>query len=168
MEIRNGIFTRYEDFDLKLVEQRSEVPVSDDKKAFQIWYQNTEDCPFEDFEKDKFGNGFYKIVPISQIEKVFLIITFGKYKKWTIEVFEGKGDKVQIASRDRTVSEELGMKKIGKEWYMKEVEISDLDLIWEETIEIKQSDTLYGAFLKLNDLWRDKRERIKLVSTSGI
>ncbi len=73
MTIRNGLFAEYENLDLKLVETRSDVPIPDDKKTFSLWYRNLKDCPFEDFEEDKLGNGFYKIIPISQIEKAFCV-----------------------------------------------------------------------------------------------
>lgn len=159
MKIRNGIFAEYKKLDLKLVETRSDVPISDDKKAFQLWYQNLNDCPYDDFEKDKFGNGFYKNIPISQIEKATLIITFAKYKKLNVEVFEGRENKVQITSRNKMIAEELNMIRVGEEWYKKEVEISDLDLIWEEKIEIKKSKNLYGEILKLNEIWKDKRKK---------
>ena len=162
MTIRNGLFAEYENLDLKLVETRSDVPIPDDKKTCLLWYRNLKDCPFEDFKEDKFGNGFYKIIPISQIEKAFLVFTFGKYKKLDVEVFEGKENKVVIASRNKMVAEELNMIRVGEEWYQKEVEISDLDFLWEESIEIKKSKTLYGEILQLNEIWQDKREKMKL------
>lgn len=161
MTIRNGLFAVYENLDLKLVETRSGIPIPDDKKTFLLWYSNLKDCPFEDFEQDKFGNGFYKIIPISKIEKVFLVITFGKYKKLDVEVFEGRENKVQIASRNIFAAEELNMIRVGEDWYNKEVEFSDLDFIWEESIEIKQSKTLYGEILQLNEIWQDKRKKMK-------
>lgn len=158
MTIRNGIFAKYKHLDLKLVETRSEGPIPDNKKTFQLWYLNFKDCPFEDFEKDRFGSGFYKTIPINQIEKAFLVNTFGKYKKWKVEVFEGKENKVQIATRDILNKENLEMIKVGKDWYKKEVEISELEMIWEEKVEIIHSKCLYGEILKLNEIWRDKIE----------
>lgn len=162
MTIRNGIFAKYENLELKLVESRIEVPVSDDKKTFQLWYPNLKDCPFKDFEKDRFGQGFYKTIAISQIGKAFLVNTFGKYKKLKVEVFEGKDNKVQIASRNLIIAEELNLIKCGKEWYKNEVEISNLNLIWEEKIEIKKAESLYGEILKLSEIWNDKLARMKL------
>ena len=44
------------------------------------------------------------------------------------------------SSRNKVIAEELNMIEVGKEWYKKEVEISDLDLIWEEKIEIRKSN----------------------------
>ena len=60
-----------------------------------------------------------------------------------VEVFEGIENKVQIASRNIIAAEELNMIRVGEDWYIKEVEFSDLDFIWEESIEIKPSKTLY-------------------------
>lgn len=162
MTIRNGMYAQYENLELKLVEARIDVPVPEDQKTFQIWYPNLKDCPFEDFERDRFDQGFYKTIPISQIEKAFLINTFGKCKKLKVEVFKGKGNKVQIASRNLMIAEELNLIKVGKEWYMKEVEISNLNLIWEEKVEIIKSESLYGEILKLNEIWNDKIERMKM------
>ncbi len=156
------MYARYENLELKLVEARIDVPVPDDQKTFLLWYPNLKDCPFEDFEIDRFDQGFYKIIPISQIEKAFLVRTFGKYKKLVVEIFEGKENKVQIASRNLMIAEELNLTKVGKEWYMNEVEISNLKLIWEEKIEITKSESLYGEILKLNEIWNDKTERMKI------
>ncbi len=90
------------------------------------------------------------------------MFTFGKIQEVDVEVFEGKENKVQIASRNKVVAEELNMIRVaGEEWYKKEVEISDLDFLWEESIEIKKSKTLYGEILQLNEIWQDKREKMK-------
>ena len=55
MTIRNGIYTEYKRHELKLVESRTEVLIPIEKKTFQIWYNNSEDCPFDEFVKDDFN-----------------------------------------------------------------------------------------------------------------
>ena len=162
MVIRNGLFAKYDNFELELAESRSEVPIPDEEKTFSLWYHNLKDCPFKDFKKCEFGNGFYKTVLIDQIEKPFLVLTYGKYKKLKIEVFKGKEHKIQIASRSELIAGELDMIKCREDWYTKDVEIRDIDLIWEEKFEIKKSKTIYGDILQLKDLWKEKIGQMKI------
>jgi hypothetical protein len=162
MKIRNGFYCKYENLDLKLVETRNDVPIPDDKRMFQLWYEDPNECPFDDFEKDRFGNGFYKIIPINQIGIVSLVFTYGMINGFNIEVFAGKENKIQIASRNIKIAEELGLSNCGVGKFMKQIEISDLDLVWEETIQIKKSVTPLGEVLKLNEIWQ-VRERILIV-----
>lgn len=160
MKIRNGFYCKYENLDLKLVETRNDVPIPDDKRTFQLWYQDPHKCPFDDFEKDRFGNGFYKIIPINQIGIVYLVFTYGMINGLNIEVFAGKENKIQIASRNIKIAEKLSLYNCGVGRFMKQIEITDLDLVWEETIQIKKSVTPFGEVLKLNEIWQDRKEKM--------
>ena len=44
---------------LKLVESRIEVPVADEQKTYQLWFEKGVECPFEDFDKSIHNNGFF-------------------------------------------------------------------------------------------------------------
>lgn len=157
MTIRNGIYTEYEQHVLKLVESRNDVPIPVEQKKFQIWFEGNENCPFHDFEKSAFGNGFFKTVTIDQIENAFLILTYGKYKNRLVEVFPGKKENhLIIATRDNLIADELAMKKIGKHWFNSEVLALEIEVIWEEVTQVKHSKNLYGKIIALEYIWKTK------------
>ncbi len=160
--IRNGIFTEYKGYQLKLIESRIEVPIPVEQKEYQIWYDDDSDCPFEDFEKSNHNNGFFKTVKIDQLKNVFAIRTLGKYHNFIIEVFVSKNkNHFQIATRNQSIASELKFNKIGEDWYMKELESSELELVWEEVIQIKQSNEKFGHIARIYELLQIRMNQLK-------
>lgn len=153
--IRNGIFTAYKNYELKLVESREEVPVPIEEKSYQIWYENNANCPFGDFIKSSHNNGFYKIVTIDQLKDVFAVRTLGKYNNKVVEVFPSREkDHLQISTRDKSTATDLHFTKVGEDWYMKEVDSSALELVWEKILRVKTPKDKQEQIFRLKELMK--------------
>jgi len=151
--VRNGMYIRYKNYELKIVETRVEVPIPIEQKKYQILYEDGSNCPFDDFVKSNHDNGYYKILKIDKLNDVFGVRTFGKYNGFPVEIFKTNKDGFfMIATRDSSIADELKFNSTNENWYTKEILNSKLELIWEEITRIKQTNEKYGDIIRLNEL----------------
>jgi hypothetical protein len=120
--IRFGTYTKYKDYDLRLVEISS---------FYRVIYDGS-NCPFEDFvEYTK--NVFYIDLLKEQILNAFSIRTYGIYKGYQFDVNQlNKDETIGIVTSDIQAYENLKLDFRDRGVYQKEVLKIELEKIWEE------------------------------------
>ncbi len=135
MNLKTGTYTVYRTYHLLINEERTEAPIPEQEKKIMISSNFNGECPFEDFKKHSYENIFCKSVFLNDLQNAYFVKTFGIYKNQKVEVFElqnGIEGMLSITTRDEKIGNALKMSEVNVSWFMKDLNIAELDKLWEE------------------------------------
>ena len=128
--MRNGIYTYYQGFHLQV------TTIRDDDKSVILNYKDGI-CPFNNFEKSNQDDGTYNlIIDLKDLINAYYVKTLGLLKGYVFQVFDVKYTSEQIVrigtnDRDKFISV-TGLHESQKDWYIYDIQLFELDGIWEE------------------------------------
>lgn len=128
--MRNGIYTYYQGFHLQV------TTIRDDDNRVMLNYKNGT-CPFNDFVKSSHDDGtYYLIIDLTDLTNAYYVKTFGLFKGNVFQVFDVKYTSEQVvrigtSNRDKFISS-TGLDESHKDWYIYDIQLSELEEIWEE------------------------------------
>ncbi|MBL7932716.1 MAG: hypothetical protein JNL60_12480 [Bacteroidia bacterium] len=109
--------------------------IRDDDEHLLLRYEGPEP-PSSDFKKSNHEqNVYYKTILKEHLDNGYWIQTHGLYKGFHVEVIPLNTPDQRMATimtNDQTIGEALDFLKVSGDKYAKDIEISDLEKIWEE------------------------------------
>ncbi|MFO0322474.1 MAG: hypothetical protein ACK504_08600 [Bacteroidota bacterium] len=119
--IRFGTYTRYNDYDFRLLNKADYYRIVCDGTI----------CPFSNFTKYA-NNFFYLDVPKENITNAFSISTFGIYKGYQFDVNTMIDNSyIGIVTDNKEAFDKLNLEFRDRGVYQKEIKISELEKLWE-------------------------------------
>lgn len=135
INIRTGNYTSYLGYECQLFEVRTEVPTSELDMKFSVCYSSAENLKLNGFQKHAYADLFCKTVNYNDLKNAYSVNTFGIYKGVMVQVFGKRLDNiniVEVGTNSYYAFKELGFLELDPNWYIKDVNIDEIDEIWEE------------------------------------
>ncbi|MBZ5753904.1 MULTISPECIES: hypothetical protein [Metabacillus] len=108
--------------------------ITKDDKVYKLFVRETSSAP-DDFEINEKGN-YQKFVTRDEIEDLYYIDQYAKYKGHTFPIWEMAEDKLLLGEGDYFIAKEVGFPPSELPWerglYKKWISKSDVEAMWEE------------------------------------
>ncbi len=153
MIIRNGNYTRYQDFDFSLYTMRHEDPIP--FTHFVLKWELADNCPIDGFNINDHGDCI-KIVKRDEIQNAFRVTTNASYFGWSFSVEANvKLDFVSLKSSSPEPFEQLGFTCYN---------VGDEKLLLEENLYASKYFAVSGGYslrkplIELEKIWEERSE----------
>ncbi|MDM5282390.1 hypothetical protein [Peribacillus frigoritolerans] len=120
--IRKGEYTIYNGKEYRFIESKS-------KGLIELISNNKEDMNYG-FIHNK-DNIYKKVISLNEVEKLFLIHSFAKYKGELFGASNGENGKILLATPHLKLAEKYGFERTDKYLYFKNVNLDEVEIIEE-------------------------------------
>jgi len=133
MRIRTGNHTIYNGIICQLFAVRHESPIPKKEILYQVCYNSIDRFNFVGFDKHSFEELHCRTFLLSELDNAFYIKTFGIYGGIKVKIFEFRPNNklVHIISVEKVAQIKFNFLDMGN-YYLKEIQIEELEKIWEE------------------------------------
>ncbi|KEK24769.1 hypothetical protein [Bacillus gaemokensis] len=108
--------------------------ITKDNKIYKLFVREQSLAP-DDFELNEKGN-YQNFVMRDELDEVYYIEQYAKYKRHTFQIWEMEGDRVLLGGASSSIAKEVGFSPSEVPWerglYKKWIPKNEIEDIWEE------------------------------------